>query len=420
MDNQELADLFQAVSAYVNKPESQGAKAAYERAVTPEVMRDVLAVLLAERTPHPSFGAYWKASPLSASLNPRAEVIAWDAWRAGQTSLAVPPAQHVGELPDVDWLSNVIRTADGNHSLGAGALAEKIVDAMRNTALAAPQPAQQGEPVMWSYDISPPAGFIDYVRRNYMGDVHFADPEWHALRLWNAAMKNANPVMVSAEAALRTVRKMIDGSQPKDLPGACMVIDTALRNPSAPHPVSDRGAGLRAAIESALAAPNNHEAERILQAALATQSQAQPGESVDTPEFQRLMFNYGFESRTADAYHTTESVEKMLGAYKALIAHLNGWRDKAVADLRGQLDRLQGTCAEYRSKIAELQVQAAQPVNADTERLNLLLNISGFHFEWISQKCHLLNARGRIAGIGDTERDAIDAAIQASKEGASQ
>lgn len=41
-------------------------------------------------------------------------------------------------LPDVDWLANVIRTNDGNHAagcsgIGAGALAEKIVEAMRGT-----------------------------------------------------------------------------------------------------------------------------------------------------------------------------------------------------------------------------------------------------------------------------------------------
>lgn len=41
-----------------------------------------------------------------------------------------------GAVPDVDWLSNVIRTADGSHNLGAGALAEKIVEAM----IAAPAP----------------------------------------------------------------------------------------------------------------------------------------------------------------------------------------------------------------------------------------------------------------------------------------
>lgn len=38
-------------------------------------------------------------------------------------------------IPDVDWLANVIRAASGDHlnPLGAGALAEKIVDAMRRS-----------------------------------------------------------------------------------------------------------------------------------------------------------------------------------------------------------------------------------------------------------------------------------------------
>lgn len=34
-------------------------------------------------------------------------------------------------LPDVDTLAQIIRTVDGNHDLGAGALAEKIIDAIR-------------------------------------------------------------------------------------------------------------------------------------------------------------------------------------------------------------------------------------------------------------------------------------------------
>ena len=33
--------------------------------------------------------------------------------------------------PDVDWLANVIRSVDGRHTLGAGALAEAIVEAMK-------------------------------------------------------------------------------------------------------------------------------------------------------------------------------------------------------------------------------------------------------------------------------------------------
>jgi hypothetical protein len=33
---------------------------------------------------------------------------------------------------DVDWLANVIRSVDGNNQLGAGALAEKIAEALAN------------------------------------------------------------------------------------------------------------------------------------------------------------------------------------------------------------------------------------------------------------------------------------------------
>lgn len=33
-------------------------------------------------------------------------------------------------VPDVDWLAETIRRVDGDHKLGAGALAEKIISAM--------------------------------------------------------------------------------------------------------------------------------------------------------------------------------------------------------------------------------------------------------------------------------------------------
>jgi hypothetical protein len=52
----------------------------------------------------------------------------------------------------------------------------------------------------------------------------------------------------------------------------------------------------------------------------------------------------------------------------------------------------------------------------DAARLDLLLDISGFHFEIIDQKQHLLDARGRIAGIGATKREAIDAALRATQQ----
>jgi hypothetical protein len=66
--------------------------------------------------------------------------------------------------------------------------------------LATPPAAQEkdAQDAVCSYDISPPQEFIDYVAKNYNGDVFFHDPEWHALRLWNAAMKNATPAVINA------------------------------------------------------------------------------------------------------------------------------------------------------------------------------------------------------------------------------
>jgi hypothetical protein len=68
----------------------------------------------------------------------------------------------------------------------------------------------------WSYDISPPQGFIDYVKKNYSGEVVFHDPEWHALRLWNAAMKNAKPPVVSFDRSSHV------GLTPEQYHAACI------------------------------------------------------------------------------------------------------------------------------------------------------------------------------------------------------
>lgn len=35
-----------------------------------------------------------------------------------------------------------------------------------------------------------PPDFLEYVKRNYSGEVVFSDPLWHAVRLWRAAMKS--------------------------------------------------------------------------------------------------------------------------------------------------------------------------------------------------------------------------------------
>jgi hypothetical protein len=47
-----------------------------------------------------------------------------------------------------------------------------------------------GGKVAWEYAMTPPAAFCEYVSKNYSGDVNFQVPEWHAIRLWNAAMRS--------------------------------------------------------------------------------------------------------------------------------------------------------------------------------------------------------------------------------------
>lgn len=49
---------------------------------------------------------------------------------AGLGPLYRRPAAQAVKLPDVDHLAQIIRQVDGNHSLGAGALAEKILEAL--------------------------------------------------------------------------------------------------------------------------------------------------------------------------------------------------------------------------------------------------------------------------------------------------
>jgi hypothetical protein len=53
-------------------------------------------------------------------------------WRENQSAAlaALRKTHAVVPVPAVDWLAQVIRRVDGSHSLGAGALAEKIVEAL--------------------------------------------------------------------------------------------------------------------------------------------------------------------------------------------------------------------------------------------------------------------------------------------------
>jgi hypothetical protein len=80
----------------------------------------------------------------------------------------------------------------------AGLISKKV------RALQCPEQPAEARTPMWSYDISPPQGFLEYVAKNYSGEVVFHDPAWHALRLWNAAMRNAMPPFVVAEPAAQS------------------------------------------------------------------------------------------------------------------------------------------------------------------------------------------------------------------------
>lgn len=62
---------------------------------------------------------------------------------------------------------------------------------LRDYLAAAPVPPQPAAQVLSidTDDTLPPQEFIDYVTRNYSGDVVFHKPEWHAHRLWNAAIR---------------------------------------------------------------------------------------------------------------------------------------------------------------------------------------------------------------------------------------
>lgn len=72
----------------------------------------------------------------------RHAIATWTSGRKFDGELETDDSPHEGWYPlfaasgtqpsvDVDWLANVIRDADGQNTLGAGALAERIAEAMR-------------------------------------------------------------------------------------------------------------------------------------------------------------------------------------------------------------------------------------------------------------------------------------------------
>jgi hypothetical protein len=78
----------------------------------------------------PSRNSYWQ-------LQTCAQVNAlWECWQKARAARPAPV------VPDVDDLANFIRHTDGNHKMGAGALAERICDWLAAPSAAALTPAQ--------------------------------------------------------------------------------------------------------------------------------------------------------------------------------------------------------------------------------------------------------------------------------------
>lgn len=86
-----------------------------------------------------------------------------------------------------------------------GQLAE-IEKAIRALAAAPAKPEATGH--AHAYPLFPPQQFRDYVAAHYQGEVVFSDTEWHARRLWSAAMKAGRPEGASAGPV--TVQKYDD------------------------------------------------------------------------------------------------------------------------------------------------------------------------------------------------------------------
>lgn len=73
--------------------------------------------------------------------------------------------------------------------------------------------ASKQEPVQFLYDMTPPPEFLEYIRKNYSGEVNFHDPDWHAMRLWNSAMKNFKPPYIDFPFKDKAKQEHIESNQ---------------------------------------------------------------------------------------------------------------------------------------------------------------------------------------------------------------
>lgn len=73
----------------------------------------------------------WSDAHVSAQMELVALCDHWLATRELSAQLSALQGRVEACLPDVDELAQIIRCVDGNHSLGAGALAEAIIAALK-------------------------------------------------------------------------------------------------------------------------------------------------------------------------------------------------------------------------------------------------------------------------------------------------
>jgi len=99
------------------------------------------------------------------------------------------------------------------------------------------------------------------------------------------------------------------------------------------------------------------------------------------------------------------------------------WLAKSIAEMRAIKFHDGAFNAGYEAALDEIEtrcnITVAHPANGaqagDTERLDILIRYCGSdRFCLIDQKWHFLDPRGRVAGIGVSQREAIDAAIVAA------
>jgi hypothetical protein len=153
--------------------------------------------------------------------------------------------------------------------------------------------------------------------------------------------------------------------------------------------------------------------------------------------FEKWMSDRGEAANYAgDGMYESPSVNRKAEAFRAGVEYVALARaplpakDRELADVLRDMLAIQEACGLHTDEYAPGSVieyikemegeSVAAPAQAgdarDARRLDLLLDISGFHFEIINQEWYLLDARGRIAGKGATKRDAIDAAMSASQD----